>query len=68
MTPFESQPANLVNFLKTVSPQGGMGNEAIELAYNNINKTQGIDQVIIIGDAPANTDSETIQKRSSCQG
>jgi hypothetical protein len=40
-----------------------MGNEAIEMAYYHVNCTPHIDQVIIIGDAPANTEKETINKR-----
>lgn len=37
-----------------------MGNLDIELAYYNVNNTQGVDYVIIIGDAPANTGKETL--------
>ncbi len=38
-TPFETQAIGLQNFLKEVQPLGGMGNEALEVAYNQINKT-----------------------------
>lgn len=54
-TPFESQALNLLAFLKNVYAAGGMGNEAIETAYYHINTIPDVDQVIIIGDAPANT-------------
>lgn len=54
-TPFESRVQNLVTFLKNVKAGGGMGNEAIEIAYYHVNTMPDVDQVIIIGDAPANT-------------
>lgn len=40
-----------------------MGNQALEVAYHYLNSQKELDQVIIIGDAAANTDQETIDKR-----
>ena len=54
-TPFENQAQNLLTFLKNIKADGGWGNEAIETAYYHINTMADVDQVIIIGDAPANT-------------
>ena len=62
-TPFESQAANLLNFLKSVDANGGMGEEAIEMAYHHVNKTNDVDQIIIIGDAPSNNDKNTATRR-----
>ena len=38
------------------------------MAYYHVNGTPDIDQVIIIGDAPANKDIETIDKREKIHG
>ena len=64
-TPFESQATNLLNFLRGVYADGGIGEEAIEMAYHHVNTTNDVDQVIIIGDAPSNTDADTNSKRGS---
>ena len=58
----------LQHFLNKTSIEGGWGNEAIEVglqyALDEHNKTQdGIDQIILIGDAPSNTDKQTERKR-----
>ena len=63
-----SQSSKLQTFLNKVNVQGGQGNEAIEVGLNLVlkehNKTdKGIDQVILIGDAPSNSDQETNRKR-----
>lgn len=62
-TSFENRPQNLLAFWKEVKVQGGMGNEALEVPFNYINSHEEIDQVIVIGDAAANTEQETIDKR-----
>lgn len=41
-----------------------MGNEALEIVYNYLNRNKEIDQAIIIGDAAANTDEETKENRA----
>jgi hypothetical protein len=46
-----------------VNVSGGWGNEAIELVYNKVKHMEGVDQLIIIGDARANTSDEIILKR-----
>jgi hypothetical protein len=38
---------------------GGWGNEALEVCFQHINNHENIDQCIIIGDAKANSKSET---------
>jgi hypothetical protein len=35
------------------------------MAYHHVNTTNDVDQVIIIGDAPSNTDADTNSKRGS---
>ena len=67
MSPWESKETNLRVFMSTIGPEGGMGNEAIEIglwyAVQQSETEDSIDQVILIGDAPANTREEVFQKR-----
>jgi hypothetical protein len=49
--------------LNSISADGGMGNEAIELCFQYVNNLDRVDQVIIIGDAAANTPEETSKRR-----
>ena len=67
VSPWESKETNLRMFMSTISPEGGMGNEAIEIglwyAVQQSETEDSIDQVILIGDAPANTKEEVVQKR-----
>ena len=62
-TSFENRPGNIQSFLKTVTANGGWGNEAIEVFYNHVNSLQKVDQVILIGDAAANSLREVRNKR-----
>jgi hypothetical protein len=54
--------------MNTISPEGGCGNEAIEIglwhAVNESEMPDSISQVILIGDAPANSENEVTQKRA----
>ena len=56
--------------MATVGPSGGQGNEAIEIglwhATNEAYSESSISQVILIGDAPANTENEVSKKRNYC--
>lgn len=64
MSTWESEPNNLIQFLKSISTSGGQGNEAIEIGLWQANQEHDLSQVIIIGDMPANTKSEVAQKRA----
>ncbi|CAF1394740.1 unnamed protein product [Adineta steineri] len=60
-SPWETKPDNLRAFMNTINVEGGLGNEAIEIALwhaNKENERENITQVILIGDAPPNTKSE----------
>jgi hypothetical protein len=54
--------------MSTIGPEGGLGNEAIEIglwhAVNESETQDSISQVILIGDAPANSPDEVTQKRT----
>jgi hypothetical protein len=62
-----AESAQLTQFLSTVSPSFGWGREAIEVGLQHVNtelaKGVAVTQVILIGDAAANTDDEVTQKR-----
>lgn len=63
---WETSPEALVDFVQGISPDGGQGNEAIELAlYHALeeHRDDDIAQVIVMGDAPPNTSDETREKR-----
>ena len=47
---WENKAHNLINFLKTVYPDGGWGNEAIEMGLWYANQEDDLSQVILIGD------------------
>ncbi|ETO33244.1 hypothetical protein RFI_03865 [Reticulomyxa filosa] len=67
-SPWESKPKNLRTFMETVEPEYGWGNEAIEVGLAHVNREHEkatISQVILIGDAPANTKEEVTQKRGN---
>ena len=65
-SPFSNNSADLIRFLKGVDVEGGWGNEAIENLYNHVlNFETDVDQLIVIGDAPGNMDSEIKKKRES---
>ena len=64
---WESDPNNLRQFMNSVNPEGGLGNEAIEIGLwhvNQIAESMKISQVILIGDMPPNTNNEVMEKRS----
>ena len=52
-----------------IGPSGGQGNEAIEIGFwhaaNEACSEKAISQVILIGDAPANTEEEVQSKREA---
>lgn len=65
---WENKPVDLVNFLQLIYPEGGWGEEAIEIglwqANNELNdKNRSLSQVIIIGDAPPNSKENVFYKR-----
>ena len=61
---WENKPYNLLKFLNSIYVSGGWGNEAIEIAFQNANQEQNLSQIILIGDAPANTKDEVSLKRN----
>lgn len=66
LTDWESKADNLFTFLDKVRASGGWGREAAELGlYHGLqeNAKEPITQIIVIGDAPPNTSSESHQKR-----
>jgi hypothetical protein len=55
-SPFSTNPTDLINFLSTVKAEGGQGNEAIEILYDHVlNVEKDVAQLIVIGDAPGNS-------------
>eukprot|EP00475_Leptophrys_vorax_P028905 TRINITY_DN420_c0_g1_i3.p1 TRINITY_DN420_c0_g1~~TRINITY_DN420_c0_g1_i3.p1 ORF type:complete len:1644 (-),score=423.25 TRINITY_DN420_c0_g1_i3:60-4415(-) len=65
---WEVKPENLRTFMNGVGPEGGMGNEAIEIGLQYANAllaTGGLTQIILIGDVPPNT-REEVAKRFKC--
>ncbi|CAF4077726.1 unnamed protein product [Rotaria magnacalcarata] len=56
-------------FMNTIDPEGGWGSEAIEVgllhAVQESDTPESISQVILIGDAPANSQTEVSQKRAN---
>lgn len=68
ISPMESNIALLTNFLSSISATGGWGNEAIEVGLNYIakaNEENPISQVVLIGDAPPNTEDDIEFKREN---
>jgi predicted GTPase len=70
-SPWETKPEVLRSFMDKVSASGGCGdsiNEAIEVGLFHANReaeTGQVSQVILIGDAPANSQQEITQRRQS---
>ncbi|CAF4640605.1 unnamed protein product [Rotaria socialis] len=65
-SPWETKPDNLRAFMNTIEVEGGWGNEAIEIGLwhaNQENSREPITQVILIGDAPPNTQVEVKDRR-----
>ncbi len=61
---WENKAQNLIDFLRQIYASGGWGNEAIEIGLWQANQEQNLSQVILIGDAPANTAEMVYQKRA----
>ena len=65
-SPWESKPDNLRSFMLKIGPEGGWGREAVEVGLGFANHEAieaGICQVILIGDAPPNTEEDVKIKR-----
>jgi len=63
---WETRPRNLSVFLKDLNVRGGWGPEAIEVGLMHAlteHRTKPIDQIIVIGDAPANPAVQIADKR-----
>jgi len=68
---WETKSSILRAFLDTIKVAGGLGNEAIEVALslaNQQSENEKISQIILIGDAPANSADEVTSKRKSKHG
>ena len=65
MTPFQSDHLKLNRFLNSVEATGGWEKEAIQVCFQAINQMSDVDQVILIGDAPGNTNKEVSEKRKN---
>lgn len=68
---WETDPLKLKEFMAHIENEGGLGNEAIEIGFAHVNQEceQGeVKQVLLIGDAPAQSAQETLSKRSSTLG
>ncbi|CAF1053678.1 unnamed protein product [Adineta ricciae] len=68
VSPWETKGSGLRAFMNTIGPEGGWGEEAIEIglwhAVNESETKESISQVILIGDAPANSLADVSSKRS----
>jgi len=68
---WESSPQNLTSFMNRIDTAGGWGREAIEIglwhANQEVEKLDSEDklEIVLIGDAAANTDKEVSTKRAS---
>jgi hypothetical protein len=61
---WKSNPEELRDFLQKTTASGGQGNEAIEIGLWHANQQADVRRVILIGDAPGNTDKETADRRA----
>lgn len=64
-SPWMSDPSSLKAFIGSVKSQGGEGNEAIEAAFYHVNCQSDVDQVVLIGDMPPNSQEEVVEKRGN---
>eukprot|EP00037_Helgoeca_nana_P030215 m.371716 g.371716 ORF g.371716 m.371716 type:complete len:3536 (+) comp28134_c1_seq4:358-10965(+) len=67
-SPWATRPSDLESFMTSIKPDGGYGNEAIEVGlwHCNLEAERGlVSQVLLIGDAAANTPDEVISKRAN---
>mmetsp|Transcript_55824 Transcript_55824/g.116793 ORF Transcript_55824/g.116793 Transcript_55824/m.116793 type:complete len:2524 (-) Transcript_55824:513-8084(-) len=65
---WRSNPQDLKDFLGRVRESGGQGNEAVEIGLWHANNQADLKQVIIIGDARANTPEDVVAKRKNHGG
>ncbi|CAF1267204.1 unnamed protein product [Adineta steineri] len=67
VSPWETRGSQLRAFMDTIKSEGGWGEEAIEIglwhAVRESETKESISQVILIGDAPANTQADIVSKR-----
>lgn len=63
---WETKPENLEKFMGPIEVDGGWGNEAIEIGLWHANREAAKKpiSVLLIGDAPANTEQEVEDKRN----
>ncbi|CAF4020109.1 unnamed protein product [Rotaria sp. Silwood2] len=68
VSPWETKASNLRTFINRIGPEGGKGHEAIEIglwhAVKESERQDEISQVILIGDAPANTKTNVAKNRA----
>jgi hypothetical protein len=65
-SPWETNPDNLKTFIDSISAQYGMQDEAIEIGFWHVNQELekgAVTQVILIGDAPAQSQMDVVAKR-----
>jgi uncharacterized protein (DUF1330 family) len=65
-SPWATNASDIRTFMNTIHPNGGQGNEAVEIALNYANRAHTQDpltQVLLIGDMPPNTRDEVTIKR-----
>ncbi|CAF4558553.1 unnamed protein product [Rotaria sp. Silwood2] len=66
---WSTKGSGLRAFMNAIGPEGGWGDEAIEVglwyAVQESGQQDGVSQVILIGDAPANTKENVTMKRRS---
>lgn len=69
---WESMPHVLNSYINSIGTNGGQGNEAVEIGLAHAleeHSKEEIDQVILIGDMPPNTNDEVNSNRAShCNG
>ena len=70
-SPWETNPDNLKTFIDSISADHGMQDEAIEIGFWHVNQEiekGSVTQVILIGDAPAQSQADVIGKRAHVRG
>ncbi|CAF3900087.1 unnamed protein product [Rotaria sp. Silwood1] len=69
VSPWNTKGSSLRAFMNTIGPEGSWGNEAIEIglwhAVKESETPESISQVILIADAPENSQADVSQKRAS---
>jgi hypothetical protein len=63
-----SNPQVLVDYLQGLKAKGGEGNEAVEIGLAHATKQPDLKQVVLIGDAAANSQSDIEEKRGGVNG